>query len=132
MFEPLCLTIYLVATAEIIPLVYTVGGLSGMLVKCAQSGQKRLCLRLSRIVKSIHLHNNEVGSEAIGRVCLPPNCAHVLMDSVRHYFADPNLSLRPQLQRNGDKCMCLSLSTFISLMYGLLYFRGLSFDFIPL
>lgn len=42
------------------------------------TGNKWLCSRLSEIGKSFHLHNNEVGSEAISSVCLPPNCVHVL------------------------------------------------------
>lgn len=60
-----------------------------------------------------------MGSEAIGSVCLPPNCAHVLMDSVLHYSADPGLSQRPQLQRNRARsmrpcvCVCLHLSDYV-------------------
>ena len=61
---------------------------------------------------SFHLRNNEVGSEAIGSVCLPPNCAYFLMDSVQDYFSDPGLSQRPQLQkdraRSMSACVCLS------------------------
>lgn len=66
-------------------------------------------------VQSFHLHNNEVGSEAIGSVCLPPNCAHVLMDSLLHYFADPGLSQRPQLQRNRARSMgaCVCVSDYV-------------------
>lgn len=60
-------------------------------------------------VQSFHLHNNEVGSEAIGSICLPPNCAHVLMDSVLHYFADPGLNYKEQSQKHESMCVCLSL-----------------------
>lgn len=87
---------------------------------CAeQTEQVDARLRLSERVQSFHLHNNEVGSEAIGSVCLPPNCAHVLMDSVLHYSADPGLSQRPQLQRNRARsmrpcvCVCLHLSDYV-------------------
>lgn len=77
--------------------------------------QVTVCLRPSEGVQLFHLHNNEVGSEVFDRVCLPSTCAHVLMDSVLHYFADPGLSQRPQLQRNraGSKTIvCPHLSDY--------------------
>lgn len=93
-------------------------GLSGMCswyqVCAKQTEQVAVCL--SERAQSFHLHNNEVGSEAIGGVCLPPNCAHVLMDSMLYYLADPGLSQRPQLQRNRARsmrafvCVCLCFS----------------------
>lgn len=78
---------------------------------CRMTEQVTVCLRLSEGVQSFHLHNNEVGSEVFDRVCLPSNCAHVLMGSVLHYFADPGLSQRPQLQRNRarSKGACVSV-----------------------
>ena len=76
-----------------------------------------VCLRTNERENSFHLHNNEVVSEAIGSVCLQPNCAHVLIDSVLHYFADPGLSQKPHLQRNRTGAwehmyVCLSLFCF--------------------
>lgn len=48
-------------------------------------------VQASEVVQSFHLHNNEVGSEVFDCVCLPFICAHVLMDSVLHYFNDLRL-----------------------------------------
>lgn len=81
--------------------------------------QVTVCLRPSEGVQLFHLHNNEVGSEVFDRVCLPSTCAHVLMDSVLHYFADPGLSQRPQLQRNraGSKGACVSVRLLSARIY---------------
>lgn len=83
--------------------------------KCVQRRRnKQLCV-WDR-AQSFHLHNNEVGSEAIGSVCLPPNCAHVLMDSVLHYFAEPRIITEASITKNrarGHGSMCACLSAFV-------------------
>lgn len=80
---------------------------------CAEkTEQVTVCLRLSTRVKSFHLHNNKVGSEAIICACHPPNCAYFLMDSVRHYYYDPGLSHRPQLQEK-EKNRARSMSVHV-------------------